>query len=377
MSFGLAVPFGSVSAQEDPIKIAIAAPMTGNSAAFGQNAERGAEMAVEAINAAGGINGRMIEYDIFDDRGVPREAASVANAIAAEADEYFAVLGHINSSATLAGMPIYNEVGIPVINASSSNPTITEQGWENFIRMTIRGDYGAQQYSAYAINNLGRKKLGIVFVNNDFGRALRDDMMRAVEVLPAEVVAEAGFTPGVDKDFSAVITEFKNAGVDAVMLNTEYTEGGLFVGQAANLGLTDIAVVGPDTLLYDSFLDLSQGAAEGANILAAYDPYAENALTTSFMSSFQERYDTLPSQVAVFTHDLFYLLKAAIEEEGATRDTLIDTIKGMNFQGAGGQYAWDEKGDVKDRTFAVIEVTGDGFKSTGLSVDEDGLEVLR
>jgi branched-chain amino acid transport system substrate-binding protein len=363
-------------AQADPILIALAAPMTGNSAAFGLNAQRGAEFASEAINAAGGIAGRPVTFEVFDDRGTPRDSAAVAQSIA-EDDRFFAVLGHVNSSSTLAAMPIYAEVGLPVLNASSSNPTITEQGWSNFIRMTIRGDYGAQQYSAYAINNLGRRRLGIVFANNDFGRALRDDMIKAVAVLPGEVVAEAGFTPGVDKDFAAVITDFRAREVDAIMLNTEYTEGGLFVGQAKGLGLTDVAVVGPDTLLYDSYIELSQGAADGTTILAAYDPFRDDPLTRSFMDGFVGRYDSLPSQVAVFTHDLFYLLKEAVEVHDATSATLIETVKSMRVNLAGGAYAWNAKGDVTDRTFAVIRVENGAFVSTGAVVDETGLEAIR
>lgn len=359
-----------------PIRIAVAAPMTGGSAAFGANAQRGAETATEAINAASGIAGRPVAFELLDDRGTPRDAAAVAQRIVAD-EGFFAVIGHVNSSSTLAAMPIYAEAGFPVINASSSNPTITEQGWPNFIRMTIRGDYGAQQYSAFAINNLGRKKLGIVFANNDFGRALRDDMMKAVGVLDGKVVAEVGFTPNVDKDFAATITDFKAKGVDALMLNCEYTEGGLFLGQAKTLGLVDAAVVGPDSLLYDPLITLAQGGAENAYILAAYDPYANKPTTRAFMDGFRKRYNSLPSQVAVFTHDLFYVLKEAVENRKATSKTLIETIKGMRFEGAGGAYAWNAKGDVKDRTFAVVQVKGNRFTSTGQSVNEKGLEKLR
>jgi len=121
--------------------------MTGGSAAFGLNAQRGTELAVQAINREGGIGGQPLQVEVFDDRSVPRDAAAVAQRIARN-DRFLCVLGHVDSSSTLAAMPIYAEERIPVVNASSSNPTITEQGWTNFVRLTIRGDYGAQQYSA-------------------------------------------------------------------------------------------------------------------------------------------------------------------------------------------------------------------------------------
>jgi branched-chain amino acid transport system substrate-binding protein len=357
-----------------PITIALAGPMTGGSAAFGQNAQRGTELALEAINRAGGIGGQPVQVEVFDDRSNPRDAAAVAQRIARN-DHFLCVLGHVDSSATLAAMPIYSEERIPVVNASSSNPTITEQGWTNFVRLTIRGDYGAQQYSAYAVNNLGRRNLGILFVNNDFGRALRNDMVRAAQALNARVTGDAGFTPNVDRDFSAVVSQFRAAGTDVVMLNTSYTEGGLFAGQMRSAGWS-VPLIGPDTLLYDQFLALSQGGAEGAWIMAAYDPYADRPATRTFMESFQQRFNTLPSQVAVFTHDIYHLLKQVVEA-GATRANLIQRIKATTFEGAGGRYAWNAKGDVQNRTFAVIQVRGGRFTSTGLSVDERGLESLR
>ncbi len=365
-------------AQDDsgPIYFAVASPLTGGSAAYGINAQRGGDLAVEAINAAGGIGGREVVLEYFDDMGTPRESAAVANRIVRD-DKFCAVIGHVNSSSTLAAMPIYNEAGISVLNGSSSNPSITEQGWDNIIRMTIRGDRGAQQYSAFAINNLGHDELAIFYVNSDFGRALRDDMVAAVDALGAKVVGEETFTPNVDRDFSAQISSLRRGNPDVIMLNTDYNEGGLFLGQAQDRDFAGIDVVGPDSNLYDQFIELSQGAAEGAYLLAAFDPFADREAVKTFMSDFEEAYDSLPSQVAIFTHDLLWLAKKAIEDEGATCDTLIDTAKSINFSGAGGDYAWDEKGDVSGRTFAVIKVVDGQFVSTGQGVDETGLEALR
>ena len=369
-------PLGPARAEDGPLLIAVAGPMTGDSAAMGENARRGADTALAAINAADGIGGRKVAYEIFDDMGTPKEAATVAQRIV-DAGKYAAVIGHVNSSCTLAAMPIYSDVGLPVLCGSSSNPAVTESGWTNIVRMTIRDDYGAQEYSAFAINNLGKKKLGVFFANDDYGRGLRDEMAKAAEALGGIFAAEAGFTPNADKDFSAVISDFKARGVDAFMLNCNYTEGGLFLGQAKGLGLAGIPTVGPDALLYNEFISLSQGAAEGAYILAAYDPYASAPMTQDFMSAFAKTYGgALPSQVAVFTHDFFFLIKAAVQA-GATSKTLIEKVKAMSLDAAGGHYAFDAKGDVTGRTFAVVTVKDGKFASTGRSVDEKGLAALR
>jgi len=361
----------------DPLLIAVATPMTGSSGAMGLNGNRGAEIATAAINAAGGIGGRPVKFELFDDRGSPKDAATVAQSSVGDEDKYFAVCGHVNSSATLAAMPIYADAGTPVLCPSSSNPSITEQGWKNFIRLTGRDDYGAQEYSGFMINNLKKKKLGIFFVNNDFGRGLRNEIVKAVAVLKGEIVAEGTFTPNVDRDFQPVITQMKAAGVEGLMLMTEYTEGGLFLAQAKDLGFTGIPVAGPDSNLYDKYIELSLGAAEGTYVLAAFDPYADKPITQRFISDYKAKYGALASQVAVFTHDIFWIIKEAVEQHGATRATLIDTVKGMTFDGVGGAYAWTPKGDTKNRTHFVLQVKGKQFVSTGIKIDESGLEVLR
>ena len=360
-----------------PLLIAVATPITGSSGAMGQSGSRGADIAAAEINAAGGIGGRPVKFDIFDDRGIPKDAATVAQQIVSTDDRYFAVCGHVNSSATLAAMPTYADAGIPVLCPSSSNPSITEQGWTNFVRLTGRDDYGAQEYSGFMINNLKKKNLGIFFVNNDFGRGLHDEIVKAVDVLHGRVVAEGTFTPNVDRDFQPVITQMKAAGVEGLMLMTEYTEGGLFLAQAKDIGLVGIPVAGPDSNLYDKYIELSLGAAEGTYVLAAYDPYADNPATKTFIANYQAKYGALASQVAVFTHDIFWIIKEAVDNHGATRDTLIDTVKAMTFSGVGGAYAWTAKGDTKNRAHFVLQVQGKRFVSTGIKIDETGLEVLR
>ena len=285
--------------------------------------------------------------------------------------------GHVNSSATLAAMPIYADAGTPVLCPSSSNPSITEQGWMNFIRLTGRDDYGAQEYSGFMINNLKKRRLGIFFVNNDFGRGLRNEIVKAVDVLNGQIVAEGTFTPNVDRDFQPVITQMKSAGVEGLMLMTEYTEGGLFLAQARDLGFTGLPVAGPDSNLYDKYIELSLGAAAGTYVLAAYDPYADNPATRAFVDGYQRQYGGLASQVAVFTHDIFWIIREAVDRHGAKRDTLIDTVKAMTFNGVGGAYAWTAKGDTRNRAHFVLQVQGRRFVSTGIAIDETGLESLR
>ena len=371
------LPFARARAA-DPLLIAVATPMTGSSGAMGLNGNRGAEIATAAINAAGGIGGRPVKFELFDDGGTPKDAATVAQRITNDEDKYFAVCGHVNSSATLAAMPIYSEAGdtgaVPVLVQPLDHRTGLEGHHTADRPGRLRGagifrlhDQQPQEDQARHLLRQQRFRPGPAQRDRQGGRRAEG----------RKIVAEGTFTPNVDRDFQPVITQMKAAGVEGIMLMTEYTEGGLFLAQAKDLGLAGIPIVGPDSNLYDKYIELSLGNAEGTYVLAAFDPYADKPITESFIADYRTHYNALASQVAVFTHDIFWIIKEAVDKHGATRATLIDTVKAMEFDGVGGHYAWTAKGDTKNRTHFVLQVKGPQFVSTGIRIDETGLDVLR
>jgi len=360
------------AAQSNTLVLAVVAPFTGDEAAEGQNAKEGAEAAAAQINSAGGIGGKQVQLQYEDDRGDPKEAANIAQKLVGQKSRIFAVIGHTDSSPTLAALPIYSQAGMPVLNNSSSNPKITQLGYQNFIRMVQPDDNQAKQMVAFAVNNLKKSNIGIFFGNSDYGRGVRDYQVPIIQQLGVQQADEESFTPNQDKDFSSQLTKMVSTSPDAVMLNTVYTEGGLVLRQAQTAGLTDVVWIGPDSNLYDDYINLSGGAAEGTYVLAAFDPFASSPKTVALVQQFQSQYKTLPSEVAVFTYDIVFLVQSAVGQ-GASQDTLISTIKGMTFDGAGGTYQWDSKGDVGGKPLAVIQVQDGKFASTGQTVDLTGL----
>ena len=286
----------------------------------------------------------------------------------------------MNSSATLAAMPIYADAGTPVLCPSSSNPSITEQGWKNFIRLTGRDDYGAQEYSGFMINNLKKRKLGIFFVNNDFGRGLAQrDRQGGRMCCTVKIVAEGTFTPNVDRDFQPIITQMKSAGVEGLMLMTEYTEGGLFLAQAKDLGFTGFPVAGPDSNLYDKYIELSLGAAEGTYVLAAYDPFADNPATRSFVDAYQKaiwRAGVAGGGVHATTSS--GIIKDAVDQ--ARRQARHADRHGQGHDrsmGSGARMPGPRRATPRTGPHYVLQVQGKRFVSTGIKIDETGLDVLR
>ncbi|HEY0188365.1 MAG TPA: ABC transporter substrate-binding protein [Cellulomonas sp.] len=354
----------------DAINIALIVPLTGDAALEGENAVNAATLAVEQIAADGGPT---VTFDQLDDQA---DATASANIASQQVDRYQngeidAVVGLAWSGLALADNPLLEAAGVPTIGTTPSNPSISEQGWTNWLRMVQSDEGQANQLSAFAVNNLGATKVAILYSNNDYGVGIKDYQVESLETLGADLVAEETFTPSEDTDFTTQLTNIKASGAEAIILDTGYTEGGLIMRQAEQLGL-DLPVVASGNNLYQDFIDLADGAAEGAYVLTVFDSFSEDATTKAFADTYQERFGSLPAEGAYTTYDAFLAIAQAYED-GATSDTLIDSLKTSGFTGAGGSYAWDDAGDVADKPLAVIEVEDGEFASSGLTVDTTGL----
>lgn len=133
--------------------------------------------------------------------------------------------------------------------------------------------------------------------------------------------------------------------------------------------------MGTDSLLFDDFITLAQGGAEGAYILASYDPYATEPQSVAFFDAYRKAYGSVPDPVSTLSNDAILLIKQLVDA-GATQETLVASAKQAKFDGAGGHFEWAENGDVKNRTLAVVQVKDGKFVSARQSVDASGLEKL-
>ena len=170
----------AAASSDEVYRIGIACPLTGTSATYGEIMLAGAQIAVDEINAEGGINGRKIELVSMDDKNDPSEAALVAQRFC-DMEDIQMVIAHGSSSVTLAAAPIYEAAQMPFMSPASSSPDLTEQGYEYYVRFGVRDDRVAPQIIAFLANNLGIKKIGVIFANNDYGRGNLDAAASAAE----------------------------------------------------------------------------------------------------------------------------------------------------------------------------------------------------
>ena len=373
-------------ASGDTIRIGIAAPLTGTSASYGELMVDGAEIAVEEINAAGGVNGKMLELVQMDDKNDPSEAALVAQRFCDD-ETITAVIAHGGSTNTLAAAPIYEQSGMPFIAPSSNNPDLTELGYEYFVRLGLRDDRCGNQVVAMLVNNLGIKKIGVIYASNDYGVGNLESAQAAADSLGAEVVAQETYNPGLEKDFSTIINQLQRSGCEGVVIYADHTDAGLYFQQAHSLGF-DVPHVGQSALTYSQLIDLAGAdALQNLYICVTFNPYSDRQTVQDFLTKFHEiRPDEVPSEPCAGSYDIVKIIAQAMSE-GATKENLAQWIKNTTdakdytFTMEEGctlkaNMVWDEKGDIEPFGCSVLKVSEDGqFVNTDIQVDLTGLDM--
>lgn len=376
---------GSGGNTAETLKIGIGCPLTGNSASYGELMKLGAELAAEELNANGGVNGQMVEIVAYDDKQDPKEAALVAQRFC-DNEDIFAVISHGGSSLTLAAAPIYEAAGLTNMAPSSSASSVTEQGYEYLVRHVIREDRQAPQVIGFMANNLGFQKIAIVYANNDHGQGNLETSLEVAEQLGIEVVATETYNPGVEKDFSALLTKVKRANPDGIAIYADYTEGGMILGQAYQLGMEDMVWVGQSSLTYNRLIELAGvEALQNLYMTVTFNPYSSRDSVVKFMDEFQAlRPGEIPSEPCAFSYDIVKVYAQAIEA-GATKENLALYIKNL-VPGQepfvaydlllGDEVQWDSKGDVTPRGVEMLKVSPEGsFVSTDIAVDVTGINM--
>ncbi len=365
---GLAAMGAGCGGAEEPqeeagtLYIGLAAPLTGDSAMYGETVRDGVVYAVDEINAAGGINGQQIELIMEDDKGDPQEAAMVAQKLS-ENQDIFCIIGHVNSSCTIAALPIYQEAGLTVLNTSSSAEKITTLGYTNFFRTVIHDGLQAPMMVRHAVENLGLTKIACIVANSDYGLGLLDGAKKASAELGAEIVAEELYVPLQDKDFSVQLAKINQANPEALLILGDYNEAGLIIRQMDAAGM-DIAVITPAGCSNQAMIDLAGAeAADGVFLLGYWDPDRPEPVVKDFVEAYKAAHDgAIPDERNAYGYEIPYIIKMAIEQ-GATKETLPDVLRTIEFVGPTGVTSFNEVGDVAEKMQMVFVVKDGMFTS--------------
>jgi len=351
----LACSHTAIAAESGNILIGIGAPMTGSGAQYGELVKQGVELAVEEINAAGGILGKKITVMYGDDKSDPKEATLAASKFCTNKD-MIAYIGNFNSSCTLAAANYTVKYKIPLLTYSSTSPKLT--GLSPYVFRNIVSDKFQGEYLAnFVAKKLDKKKIAILNENTDYGIPFAEIFKQKGEEAGLKVLYIDKFNLGTTTDFSGLLTKIKSMDIDCLVVIGMYREASLIAKQAREIGL-NVQIVGGDGLLSDKLVELGGKAIEGVIFSGPFHHETSNPTTQKFVERFKAKYNMVPAGVAAQAYDALVICADAIKRAGKfDRDAVRDEIaKTKDFDGVTGKTTFDDKGDcVKDLILLTVK----------------------
>ena len=325
------------------IKVAAAGPMTGSYASFGLQLKEGAEQAVKDINAKGGVLGKQLQLEIGDDACDPKQAVSVANKFASDGVVF--VDGHFCSSSSIPASKVYTEEGILQITPASTNPAFTDNGSWNTFRTCGRDDQQGEVAGKFLKDHFGSQKIAILDDNSTYGKGLADQTRKFFNQAGGKEAMNATYVPG-ERDYSALVSRMKDAGIQVIYIGGYHTETGLIARQAKEQGM-NVTIVGGDALQTNEFPQIAGPASEGVMMTFPSDPRKRPTAATVVKEFQDQKID--PEGYVLYTYAAMQVWAQAAQKAGTTDPKKVadEMKKDGPWQTVLGPISYDGKGDVK------------------------------
>ena len=355
----LILPFLSACTKRNPNEIQVGhfASMTGGEATFGQSTDQGIRLAVDEINAAGGIKGKKIHVITMDDQGKSEEAASVMTRLI-EQEKVVALLGEVASSRSLAAAPIAQGKKIPMITPSSTNPKVTEVG--DFIFRTCFIDpFQGTVMARFAFENLKYRKIAILRdVKSDYSVGLADFFIKKFTELGGTIVGDVSYQGQQDVDFKAQLTQLKSKNPEGIFVPGYYTEVGLIARQARELGIK-ATLLGGDGWDSPKLSEIGQKAVDGGYFSNHYSTESKDPVAVDFLKNFKAKYGIPADGLSAAGYDAARVLIVAMQNAPeitpqAIRDQLA---KIKDYHGVTGLISINELRNAV-KSAVVVQVQG-------------------
>jgi branched-chain amino acid transport system substrate-binding protein len=340
LALGFAVAFAGTAAAQ--VKLGVAGPITGASAATGAQMKNGADQAAADINAAGGMMGQKIVVSYGDDASDPKQGVSVANTLAADGVKF--IVGHYNSGVSIPASLVYQENGILEITPASTNPTFTERKMWNTFRVCGRDDQQGKVAGEYIVKHFKGKKIAIVHDKTTYGKGLADETKKAINKGGIKEVLYEGINTG-EKDYSALVSKIKQSRADLVYFGGLYTEGGLIVRQMRDQGVK-APMMGGDGITSDEFASVGGPGVEGT--LMTYGPDPRNRPQAKAVVAEFRKKNFEPEAYTLYSYAAVQIFKQAAEAAKSLDPKKIaeKMHSGMHFKTVIGDISYDKKGDI-------------------------------
>jgi len=351
-TLALALSVAGAARADDTVNLPCVCELSGAGAVSGTNFRDGAHLAVEEINAAGGILGKKIEMTDMDTQTDPQTSrALVQKAIDSGA---YAIMGTVYSGSTIVNMLVAQQAGVPQFTGAEA-PNITQKNNPYIFRTSSGAQKGVPALTAYFKDTLKAKKIAITWVNNDFGKGGHDVFIAEMKKAGVEVVSDLPSEQG-QADYAADVSKIKQANPDAVFVYLNEEEDARFMKEAKKQGL-NAPLVGEVTLTGQKVIDLSGGVAEGALAHVGLATSAPTPAIQEFVAKFKKRYGRDTDHNGIKGYIGVYAVKYATELNGKfDRDALAEKLHGLTLDVA--KYpgmllttSWDKTGELGRESF--------------------------
>lgn len=340
------------------IKIGGIGPLSGPNSTYGISVKEGADLLAEEINAAGGINGKKVEFIFEDDQSDNTVAASAFNKLV-DKDGVCAILGGVTSGTTLAIAPNSTNKKIPMITPTGTEPTITNVGGDFMFRGCFVDSFQGEILAKYTKENLGKTTAAVLYnSSSDYSKGIANAYKETLEKNGGQVVEFLSYGSDKETDFKAQLTKIKSANPDVIILPDYYNVVGLIAKQARDMGITS-QFLGGDGWESEELTKIGGTAVDGAIYINHY--YAEDTEENvkNFVDSYTKKYNKTPDCFAALSYDTAKILVKAIEKANSTDGTAIrDALAGMEINSVTGNIKFnEERSAVKSAT--IIKINGD------------------
>lgn len=343
-------------------------PTTGATAIYGTAVKNGAQIAVDEINEAGGINGKQIEYRFEDDQNDAEKAVNAYNTLKDWGMQM--LVGTTTTAPCIAVAGKTASDNVFQITPSASSPDVLSSGNGNIFQVCFTDPNQGIASAQYIAENKLATKIGIIYDSSDvYSSGIEEKFEAEAKTEGLNIVSKAAFTADSKTDFGTQLQKAKDAGADLLFLPIYYQEASIILKQADTMGYKPkfFGVDGMDGILTVENFDTK--LAEDVMLLTPFAADAKDEAVQKFVKTYKEKYKDTPNQFAADSYDAVYALKAAIEESGATTDMsasdMCDALKGamtkVKMQGlTGGEdgLTWNESGEVTKSPKAVIIKNG-------------------
>lgn len=358
-----AAAVGSAGAAEE-VHVGFLGALSGPAASYGQDALNGVKMAVEEINAAGGVAGRRVVVQEGDDRANPQEAANVAQRFVSD-QRVLAMIGGVTSTATFGATAVAQRNKLPFLITLASHPDLTKEG--NYVfRNSITQEFEGPRIAEIARTCLNARKVAVMNLNNDWGIALSDNFIKGIKAQGGEVLIRETYNPGENVDYAAKLAKVKATNPDIIFFGSQYNDLALILKQAQrmNLGVPLLASAGDHST---GLIKVAGSAANGLYLHTTFFTGTLNEKVQRFVKKFTATYGSAPNLFSAQAYDSMFILATAVERGRFSREGVRAALaETRDHDGVAGKVTFDPNTrEAVGRKTVPLVVSGEAFALWG------------